>query len=353
MFVIHRRIHQALIALLVVTGACAQAQERICPDGKRSYFGVCPDDGNNSRPVPVPTPAPSVVTTPVKPKPSLPPPSAALAASSFVVPFAPGGPTDALVRVLAQGLGASAVVENKPGSSGIPALQSFIQSPRDGVSYYVLTAATLTALQLSNQTALVQQVEPVALLGIQSYVLVIPESAGVRNWADLAQSAKSKRLLAGTSGDGSLSELCMQQIGRATRFNIDLVTYKGVAPLLMDLADGRFDMACVPASGLSNPALKARLTPIAVTLQDTPSLFPGTPTFVNLGVAGVMLGDWVALVRHPRGDAVATNTVTGEIRKVLSRSDFEKRAAQLFFYSFSTESANPTAVKEFVTRQIR
>jgi tripartite-type tricarboxylate transporter receptor subunit TctC len=341
---IHRLRFLWCLLALGASGLHVQAQDRLCPDGKRSYFGVCPEDGNQSRPLPSPTPAPRPVPPPAVPS---------RVVSSFVVPFAPGGPTDAMVRSVAQSLGPQSVVENKPGNAGVPALQAFVQSPREGAAYFALTAATLHALKLTRQTALMEQVEPVALLAIQAYVLLVPASAAHRSYADWMASARSKRITAGTAGEGTLSELCLQQVGQAQRLALDLVPYKGVAPLLMDLAEGRIDLACVPASGLSNEALRARLTPIAVTIQDNPSLFPGIPTLASLGIKGAMSGDWLALVQHPRADTGATSVVNAEMPRVLVRPELEARAKQLYFYLFDTAAVTPSAAKKFLSNELR
>ena len=340
MFVIHRQIFQVLIALLVVTGSHAQAQERICPDGKRSYFGVCPDDGNNSRPVPAPTPATPTAYNAATPV-------------SFTVPFAPGGPTDVLVRGLSQSLGSSSVVENKPGNFGIAGLQAFIQSPRDGVAYYVLTAGTLQGLKLTNQSALIQQVEPVALIGIQGFAVLVPASRSIKSLQELVAASKGKRLTAGTSGEGSLPELCLKQLSQALGLALDLVPYRGVAPALLDLGDGHIDVTCLPLSGLSNEAMRAKVALLAMTANIANTSYPNVPTLESLGLKGIMKGDWLALVQSKRADAGVSSAVLGEVQKIATRAEFMGRASQVQFNVFNADAMTPTVARNFIHSELQ
>lgn len=350
MAVLNQVLLRVTFALLLATSIHAHGQERICPDGKRSYFGVCPDDGNNSRPIPAPTPAPVVAPAP---QPATPSTGNTSNTASFTVPFAPGGPTDVFVRSLAQNLGPQAVVENKPGNFGITSLQLFVQSPRDGVAYYVLTAGTLHNLKRSNQSALIQQVEPVALIGIQGFAVLAPASRSIKSLQGLVASSKGRRLTGGTSGEGSLPELCLKQLSQALGLSINLIPYKGVAPVLIDLSEGNIDITCVPLSSLSNDALRARVAMLAMTANASSTSYPSVPTLESLGLKGIMKGDWLALVQARRANASASNAVLNEIHKISIRSEFRNRANQLQFNLFSTDVMTPTVATNFIYGELQ
>jgi tripartite-type tricarboxylate transporter receptor subunit TctC len=329
------------------TGGVAIAQERICPDGKRAYFGVCPDDGNNSRPL---APAPNVVPDL---RPIAPSQNNISTAVSFTVPNPPGGPTDTIVRNLAQNLGSQAVVENIAGASGLIGLTRFVQTQREGVAYFALSASTLRSLKLTNQAALIQQTEPVAILGTWSYLILTRASSPIKSIQDLVNWGKGKRLAAGTSGEGTLSELCLNQLAQVLGININLVPYKGAAPALADVIEGHTDVTCLPASVLSNDSTRNRLSILAVTENTPNSSLPYGPTLESLGIRGVMKGEWLALLQSKQSDSGSSSAVLGTIHKITMQPEFRSRLSQYQFNQSNMDLMNPAAARNFIANELR
>ena len=334
-------------ACLVVTSGGAIAQERLCPDGKRAYFGVCPSDGNNSRPLP---PTPNVVPDP---RPVIPSQNNISTAVSFTVPNPPGGLSDTIVRNLAQNLGSQAVVENRAGASGLIGLTAFVQTRREGVAYFALSASTLHGLKLANQTALIQQTEPVAILGTVGYLILTRASSPIKSIQDLVNSSKGKRLAAGTSGDGTLSELCLNQLAQVLGINIDLVPYRGAAPALVDVIEGQTDVTCLPANVLSNDSTRNRLSVLAVTENAPNSSLPYSPTLESLGIKGVMKSDWLALLQSKQTDSGSSSAVLSAIQKITMQPEFKSRLSQYQFNLSNMELMNPAAARNFIANELR
>ena len=164
----------------------------------------------------------------------------------IVVPFAPGGGTDVIARTLAQemakDLGASIIIENKPGAGTIIGTQAVAVSDPDG--YTLLMATFSHAVNLSLTAKLPydphQDFAPVALVARSfNFVVVNPKSA-INSIADLIAAAKAEpdKLSYGTFGTGTSAHLAGELFKSLAKVNLTMVPYKGAAPAITDLIGG-------------------------------------------------------------------------------------------------------------------
>lgn len=173
---------------------------------------------------------------------------------SLMVPYAPGGPADALARIfsgpLARELGHHVVVDNLGGAGGVLGAQKVLSEPADGHSL----------LQGSpNEVILAPALNPAVKLRVDDFALVQPLVRGILvllarkdlpvQSADdvvaLARQRADKPLSYGSVGVGSLNHLIMERVARETGTRFLHVPYKGSAPLLQDLGGGQIDVAVV------------------------------------------------------------------------------------------------------------
>jgi tripartite-type tricarboxylate transporter receptor subunit TctC len=224
---------------------------------------------------------------------------------TIVVPYPPGGPIDALARLIAQevagDLGQSIVVENRPGGSGIIGTNAVARAEPDG---HLLVLGT-NQTHATNQSLIkncpydaVKDFAPVAGIAAMPHVLVVRKSLAVTSVADVVAMAKAKpgSLTFGSTGIGSGAHLAGELF--KTKAGIDMlhVPFKGLSPMLTEVLADRIDLSIAPLPGLIGQQIEAgsvRALGLA-SAQRVPQL-TSVPTFAESGVPGVEADAWSAL----------------------------------------------------------
>ena len=214
----------------------------------------------------------------------------------LILPFPPGGQTDAVVRYYAQKaeatLGQSIVVENKPGVNSVIGTQEVARAPSDG---YTL---------LFNMTAIVSN--PVLLPDVAKYdamrdftpiyrayelyaVFAVPASSPYKTLAEFLAAAKAspQPFTYGTTGHASSSHYFVEMLAKQAKLTMVHVPYKGEAPLLPDLISGRVQAGIVSGAAIKQFAGANGLRPLAVSGNKRLALLPDVPTFKELGYEGI------------------------------------------------------------------
>ena len=224
---------------------------------------------------------------------------------TIVVPYPPGGPIDALARVIAQeagaGLNQAVVVENRPGGSGIIGTNAVARAEPDGHMLVLGTNQT----HATNQTLIkncpydaVRDFAPVAGIAAMPHALVVRKDLPASSLADVVKLAKAKpgSLTYGSTGNGSAAHLAGELF--KTRAGIDIlhVPFKGLSPMLSEVLAGRIDMSIATLPGLTGQQIASgNLRPLAVARAERAAQLPNVPTFAEGGVAGVEADAWSAL----------------------------------------------------------
>src|SRR5665811_1890181 len=175
----------------------------------------------------------------------------------MVVPFAPGGGTDVLGRIIAQKLseqwGQPVVVENQPGASGGIGTRAFVKAEPDG---YTLLMASTGALMAASATLAPDGAfdvnkffAPITVVAAP-YVLVVKLDLAANSTAELIKLAreKPKALSFGSSGKGAASHLSGALFEKDAKVEMLHVPYKGTGPAVTDLLGGRIDMMFSPST---------------------------------------------------------------------------------------------------------
>lgn len=253
----------------------------------------------------------------------------------IVVPFPPGGSSDALARMLAERmgklLGQPTVVDNKPGASEQIAISGVVKAAPDGYTILLSTVGGLTVnpgLYGARLTYNPQKdLAAIALVAATPSVVVVHPSIPARNMAELGSYLKSQsgEKSYASAGNGTTSHLGMEFYKRATGVDTVHVPYKGGAPALQDVMGGQVQlmMALVPEA---MPLVKAgRLRALAVTTSKRLPAYPDIPTVGESGGKDFDVTFWWALLA-PLGtpSEILTrlnqtiNTILGE-KEVLAR----------------------------------
>src|SRR3954469_3843059 len=170
----------------------------------------------------------------------------------FVIPYAPGGNTDMIGRVLgakvSESIGQSIVVENRGGAATLIGAENVAKSPPDGYSMLLATSTTLAINPHLYKTLPYDPAKdfaPVIQVARIPMVLLVPANSPIRTLQDLVDRARAKPggLTYATAGSGSPSDLAMQLFLSATGTKMTAVPYRGGAPAMADLMAGHIDVA--------------------------------------------------------------------------------------------------------------
>ena len=253
-----------------------------------------------------------------------------------VLAFPAGGSTDIFARSvtapLAEALGQSIVVENKPGAGGMIGLQAASKAAPDGYTIHIsaLTNQSISSALFKNPPADLQKdFVPVALIGTVPHLIVINPSVPAKNLPELIAYIKSKKgdFNYASQGNGSLSHLestlFMQRIG-ATGTHIP---YKGSSFALPDLIAGNTLMMFDSVTASLPHIQSGKLRPIAIAAAERSPLMPNVPTLGQDGMKQFDVENFYA-VYVPKGTSPAIDSkLEREIRKILTNPDFKARMA--------------------------
>ena len=253
-----------------------------------------------------------------------------------IVSFPAGGSTDIFARSitapLAEALGQSVVVENKPGAGGMIGLQTAAKAAPDGYTIHIsaLTNQSISSALFKNPPADLQKdFAPVALIGTVPHLIVVNPNVPAKNLPELIAYIKSKRgnFNYASQGNGSLSHLestlFMQRIG-ATGTHIP---YKGSSFALPDLIAGNTLMMFDSVTASLPHIQSGKLRPIAIAAAERSPLMPNVPTLGQDGMKQFDVENFYAIY-VPKGTSPAIIAkLEREIRKILTNPDFKARMA--------------------------
>ena len=221
----------------------------------------------------------------------------------FVVPYAPGGASDIIVRALVPHLqkhlnGASIVVINRAGANTAIAGTQLARAMPDG--YTIMLADAALVLNAAIRTAspgydLDKDFAMVTQIGAAPLVLFVPES-GARNLAGFLEQGKARGANIANAGPGSLGHLAAELLQMRTRTTLTSIPYRGSGLALNETIAGQVDATFTStASGM--PLVKTgRLRALAVAAPQAIAAYPDIPTFEQLGVPGVHAINWWGVI---------------------------------------------------------
>jgi tripartite-type tricarboxylate transporter receptor subunit TctC len=222
----------------------------------------------------------------------------------IVVPFAPGGATDALARALAQKMGEAwgqpVLVENRPGAAGNIGTEFVARAPADG--YTILLTINSHAVNASLFPKLgydpIKDFRPVSLFATAPNVLAANPSLPANTVPELIKLAKAKpgEITCGSAGSGSGSHLACALFANLAGVKITHVPYKGITPAVTDLMGGQISISFSVFS-VVDPLVKAgKLKALAVTSLKRSPYAPDLPTVAESGMAGFDVVSWFGLL---------------------------------------------------------
>ncbi|MDT0137063.1 tripartite tricarboxylate transporter substrate binding protein [Acidovorax sp. PRC11] len=256
---------------------------------------------------------------------------------TYLVPFAAGGTTDTLGRLISQqlgtALGTTVVVDNKGGAGGSVGSEIAARAAPDG---YTLLGGTISshAINVSLYPKLgydpVKSFAPVTLIGTNPVVLVVAASSPYKTLQDVLAAAKAKSggLSSASAGTGTSQHLALELLAYKSGAKFTHVPYKGSGPAIQDVIGGQvdmmFDTTVVAAPHIQSGKLRA----IAVTSAQRLASMPDVPTVAESGVASLKdfeVVSWQAIFVPAGTPAPVVTRLHDEIRKILAQPDMQTK----------------------------
>jgi tripartite-type tricarboxylate transporter receptor subunit TctC len=279
----------------------------------------------------------------------------------MVVPFAAGGPTDVVGRVIAarlgEILGQQVVVENVTGAGGMTGALRVAQAPPDGSQVLLGTVGTQAYSQTLYKRPLynaIQDFAPVALIAEQSLMLVARTDLAANTLAEFTAYARSHEsdMSFGSGGAGSSTHLGCVLLNSAIGVRIQHIPYRGSAPAMQDLAAGRIDYLC-DAVTTALPQVQARTVKgLAVFARKRFSILPDVPTADEQGLANFEASNWIGLF-FPRGaPAAIIRRLNAATLDAMATPLVQERMQTLGTDLVSPQRATPDYLQRFVASEI-
>ncbi len=252
----------------------------------------------------------------------------------IVVPFAPGGVSDILGRVLADKLSTrwnqTVIVENKPGAGGGIGADHVAKSPADGHTLLIADASVATTNPTLYPAA---PKEFAAIINIARFgqILVAPSTLPINNIGELLAQDKQKtsRLNVASSGNGTSNHLVLEKFKAASGTNMTHVPFKGAGQAIGNVAGGQVDLMFTSAP-LANPLIgSGKLKALAVTTPTRMAGFEQVPTLAESGLPGF---EWLSiqgLFAPPGTPQAVLRKINRDVADILRQPDMRERWSKM------------------------
>lgn len=276
---------------------------------------------------------------------------------TLIVPFAPGGPTDAMARILAAALrgplGQTVIVENKAGASGTIGGKAVQIAPADGYTLLFSAATHVLAKQVLSRPPYDPQTDfaPVARTAASPLMLVLSPTKPQTKVDEIVAAAKKEpgKWLVGIPAAGAPSHLATLKLAKHGQLKFTIVPYKGTQPALMDVAGGHTDLMLDSMIALQQMAQTGKVKAVAITSPKRSSLAPGVPTFRESGFPDMTYESWYGVwaPKDTPPDRIAKlnaaiNAATAELAK----------SGQLAKLGFEPVTETPVQFKSYIAAAV-
>ena len=251
----------------------------------------------------------------------------------IIAPVQPGGGVDLVARLIADRLGKvlgqSIIVDNISGGGGIIASKATARAVPDGYTLmvgYVGTHGTNPALRKLPYDA-IKDFTPIAMVGGTPNIMVVNPNVPATNLKEFLAYAKANpnSVSYGSSGQGTLTHLVMEQLKEETGINVAHVPYRGIGPALTDLLGGQTQVV-FPGLAAALPHIKAgTLRPIVITGTQRHPLMPNTPTLAELGFKGFDGVQWYGIVGPAKMPPALVKRLNSEINKLIIAPELKEK----------------------------
>jgi tripartite-type tricarboxylate transporter receptor subunit TctC len=279
---------------------------------------------------------------------------------TMMVGFPPGGPTDALARLLADAMGRSLgqtiVVETVSGASGTIATGRVVHAAPDGYTIGIgnwtshIGSSAIYALDYDVQ----KDLQPISLLAYSPLWILGKNALPPSSAAELIAWLKARQTATtfGTVGTGSAAQLAAVSFSDAIGVKFDYVPYRGAGPAIQDLLGGQIDLSCLETSSTLPYVQAGKMKAYAIVGDERWSKSPNTPTLTEAGAPGVSLPFWHGLWATKGTPKEIVDRLDGAVKTALADPGVQQRLDALGQVIFPADKQNPQALAAYEKAEI-
>ena len=276
----------------------------------------------------------------------------------LVVPFAPGGSTDIVARLLAQKLteqwGKQVVVDNRSGANGAIGMEIVARASPDGhtlVLGYIANLGTGPALNPKLPYDAIKDFAPISHVVSAPSIAVIHPGVAARNLQDVIALARAKpgAIAFGTAAVGSIGHLSGEMINRMSGISMQHVPYKGGGQAVIDVLAGQIPMVIIGMTAVTPHVRSGRLRPIATTGAKRSFAFPDVPTVAEQGFPGFAADAWYGLLSTAATPRPVIDKLHAEVVRIMKLPEAKERMANV---GFETVGSTPEEFAKLIREEI-
>lgn len=279
---------------------------------------------------------------------------------TLVVPYAPGGGSDFLGRVLADGLhtrlNQTVLVQNLAGAGSVIGSQFVAKAKPDGYTLLLnhVGMSTVPALYKKLNFDPLASYEFVGLFAEAPMMIIARKEFEPKTYAELVAYAKAHKdkFTMASSGMGSSTHLCAMLFQEAIGVPITIVQYKGAGPAVIDVRSGQVDAICDLPTTTSSLIRSGELRAYLLTAPQRMTSLPDVPTATELGVPALAIGVWFGLYAPLGTPKPVIATLNKALREIVQDNSVAEKLAGIETYLLPLEQATPEALRAKLASQI-
>jgi tripartite-type tricarboxylate transporter receptor subunit TctC len=279
---------------------------------------------------------------------------------TMLVPYAAGGPTDTVARVVGQAmgkpLGQTVVVENRPSAGGILAPEAVKNAKPDGYTILIhhIGMATTPALYRQLRFNPLTDFDYIGLINDVPMTIIARKNFPAKDFKEFLAYIKANKdkVSYANAGVGAASHLCGMLFMSAIQTEVLTVPYKGTAPAMNDLLGGTVDFMCDQTTNTTNQIKSGKVKVYAVTSKKRVPSLPDVPTLDEEGLKGFEVGIWHGLYAPKGTPKPAIDKLVAALQVALKDETVNKRFADLGAQAYPIDKATPAALAAHLKAEI-
>jgi len=279
---------------------------------------------------------------------------------TIVVPFAAGGPTDTLARLIAvpmsKTLKQQVIVENVVGAGGTIAANRVAKASPDGYTLLLhhIGHSTAPALYRKLPYDAIKDFEPIGLVNEVPMTLVAKKDFPPKDLKELISYVKANKdkINLANAGVGAASHLCGMLFMSAIQTELTTVPYNGTGPAMNDLLGGQVDLMCDQTTNTTSQIKAEKIKVYGVTTLKRMATLPGVPTLDEAGLKGFEVDVWHGVYAPKATPKPAIDKLTNALQDALKDSNVKQRFSELGAEPVSLDRATPQALEKHLKAEI-
>jgi tripartite-type tricarboxylate transporter receptor subunit TctC len=281
-------------------------------------------------------------------------------AVTMIVPYAAGGPTDTVARVLAQAMtkpiGQTVVVENRPSAGGVLGPELVKNAKPDGYTILIhhIGMATTPTLYRQLRYNPLTDFEYIGLVNEVPMTIVAKPTMEAKNLQEFLAYIKANKTKVNyaNAGVGAASHLCGMLFMSAIQTDFQTIPYKGTGPAMNDLIGGQVDFMCDQTTSTTSHIKAGKVKAYGVTSAKRVSSLPDLPTLQEQGLKGADVAIWHGLYAPKGTPKPVVDKLVSSMQEALKDATVNQRFTDLGAVTFPADKQNPAALQAHLKAEI-